>query len=169
MNRCQQTRTRLLLILLLTLVAGQGCGNALTIASRTISTTSAAIESAAKAGEAYHRGEVEKLTAQLLAARAELGCGSGESLPAGCKLGRWADIRELYKGKMDRATKRYEKFTAAVLTADAAVALAADAALAAEANKEGPSLGDIVQRLYRAYRAVAIILRAWGIDAPGGV
>lgn len=166
MSRCQRNQV---VTLLLMVTALQGCGSYLTVASRTIETTSAAVESAARAGEAFHRAEVEKLTVDLTAEREALGCGSGESLPAGCDKIAWADTREAFKAKMAKAKDRYSKFKAAITTTDGAVALAADAFLAVEENKDGPDLAALLARLVSAYRSVAVILKAWDVEVPGGV
>lgn len=154
---------------LLLLLAHAGCINAATIATRTITTTSATIESAAKAGAAAHIVEVDMITEAARARRIDLGCGSsGESLPADCRVDDWHLVRDAAKAKLETAKDRYGKFKLAILSADTACVLAADALLAYMDNKGGVDLPSIVKALSKAYREVTALLREMGVGVPGG-
>lgn len=159
---------KLRLLLFITLTA-LGCTNAATIATRTITTTSATIESAAKAGAAAHIVEVDVITEAARARRIELKCGSsGESLPADCRVDDWHTVRDAAKAKLETAKDRYGRFKLAILSADTACVLAAEALLTYMDNAKGVDLASIVRALSRAYREVTALLREMGVEMPGG-
>lgn len=159
-------KLRLLLFIVLTAL---GCTNAATIATRTITTTSATIESAAKAGAAAHIVEVDVITDAARDRRVELGCGSsGESLPADCDVPTWHGVRDAAKAKLEKAKDRYGKFKLAILSADTACVLSAEALLTYMDNKAGVDLASIIKALSKAYREVTALLREMGVEMPGG-